>query len=46
MFEGIIYIVSEGWTDIAIFMSEFEIEPDEIRYIGFNTKGLKKIKLL
>lgn len=44
--EGIIYIVSRGWTDVAIFMSEFEIEPDDIRYVGFNTKGLKKIKPL
>lgn len=44
--EGIIYIVSKGWTDVAIFMSEFEIEPDEIRYVDFYTKGLKKIKPL
>ena len=44
--EGIIYIVSEGHADVAIFMSEFEIEPDEVKYVGFWTKGLKKIKPL
>lgn len=43
--EGILYIVSEGHPDVAVFMSAFEIEPDEIRYIGFHTKGLKKIAM-
>ena len=44
--EGIIYVVSEGFTDVAIFMSEFEVEPDNIRYVGFSPRGLKKIKPL
>lgn len=42
--DGIIYIVPDGHTDVAMFMSEFEIEPKDIRYVGFNAKGLKKIK--
>lgn len=42
--DGIIYIVPEGGTEVAIFMSEFEIQPNEIRDINSCTKGLKKIR--
>jgi len=44
--EGIIYIVSKEWREVAIFMSEFEIDSEKIRYIDFHTEGLKKIKPL
>ena len=44
--EGFIYIVSEGYADVAIFMSEQEIEPSEVGRVGSYTPGLKKIKPL
>lgn len=42
--EGFIYIVPDGSTDIAIFMSEFELGSDKIRN-NYADKSLKKINI-
>lgn len=44
--EGMLYIVTDHFTDIALFMSSHEIENEEIMHIGFYTKGLAKIEFL
>ncbi len=44
--EGIIYIVTNHFTEVALYMSDFEVDEDEILKVGFYTKGLKKIKFV
>lgn len=42
--EGFIYIKSDGFAEVAIFMSEVELDRENISNIDYNSKGLKKIK--
>ena len=44
--EGILYVVTDHFEDIALFMSSHEIKNEEIMHVGFYTKGLKKIGFL
>ena len=39
------YIVPDGSTDIAFFMSEFELESDKIRDEYYDDREFKKIKI-
>lgn len=44
--EGILYVVTNHFTEIALFMSAHEIKNEEVMHIGFYTKGLEKIEFL
>ena len=44
--EGILYIVSNGFENVAIFLSEAELEKEEVIKVDFSTKELKQIKFI
>lgn len=44
--EGILYVVTDGFTDVVLFLSETDVEPEVVTHVGFYTKGLKKIKFV
>lgn len=44
--EGILYVVSDGFENIAFFLSETEIAPEEVVKVDSWTKGLKKIEFI
>lgn len=44
--EGILYVVTNHFTEIALFMSTHEIENEEVLHIGSYTKGLEKIEFV
>ena len=44
--EGVLYIVTNHFTEVAMFLSEYEIEKGEVLEIDSFTNGLKKINFL
>lgn len=44
--EGFLYIVTNHFTDLAVFMSEVELNEEDVLKVGFFTKGMKKIRFI
>lgn len=44
--EGFLYIVTNHFTDVALFMSDFELNEEDVLKVEFFTKGLKKIQFV
>ena len=44
--EGLLYIVTDHFTDAALFMSECELAKKEVMHVGWYTEGLRKIEFL
>ena len=44
--EGILYIATDHFTGVVLFMSEYELAKEEVMHVGSYTKGLRKIEFL
>lgn len=44
--EGVLYVVTDNFENVALFLSDKELEEKDIHYANFGTKRLKKIKFI
>lgn len=44
--EGILYVVTNGFDEVALFLSDKEIEPEDVPHVRHFSDGLKKIRFV